>query len=366
MKGALKIVAWYSVLGLTALAMGAMFFLRPTWTMLLRHKAPPSPITAAWSNRKAAEWNDGTRAPETGCLLNSVSYGRIGDHAFTPKVTEAELAMLVQAGCTVIRIDLNYDPWLDNSAWEIAKYDNAAVMVRAQGLKLMIADAAGESYRNKRKTGWDDFKTAWVSRISAVAARYRPDYYVVVKEPGWYWMMPARALLSQPWARTQDWIDLTHWLVDAVKKASPKTKTAIAVPGDSLYGGRTSDMLLAWYRAALAMPNLDILGFDNYNARSFGDAQRFMREAGPAKKEFWLLEAWSHAKPNETAAESDADSAFVTAALRFGGKFHLGGVVFFFTRYLASYDRLPDTERGLLRFYAGRTLAFDALRRATP
>jgi hypothetical protein len=39
-----------------------------------------------------------------------------------------------------------------------------------------------------------------------------------------------------------------------------------------------------------------------------------------------------------------------------------GGVVFFFSKYLASYDPLPDTEPELLQLYGKRTSVFTRLR----
>jgi hypothetical protein len=342
---------------------GLLQFYGATLQMAVRRPGPWHPIDAAWVARKRAKWPlaGNGRPIEISGVVGSVSYANVYHSGHTRAVTHKEIEMLAQAGMSVIRIDLDYDPWLFNDTQEIGKYDAAVSEIRRLGKKLMIADAAGESYRHRRKVSWSQYKQEWVERVRQIAARYKPDYYVVVKEPGWYWLMPSDFLYSQPFAKPEEWIELTRQLVAAVKQVSPQILTAVAVPGDSIYHGKARETILAYYTAVTRLPGLDIVGFDNYNAQSFDDTERFIAENGLHGKQLWLLEAWSHTGRMTPPGREPIDRDFVEAASGFAEHVNAGGVVFFFSKYLASYDPLPTTEPELLEFYSKRTSVFHAI-----
>jgi hypothetical protein len=348
---------------LFAAVLGLLGFYGHTIQMALRRPGPQFPIDASWVARKRAEWplTAGERPLEVGGVVGSVSYASVYHRGRTRAVIRKEIEMLAQAGMSVMRIDLDYDPWIFNDTEEIGKYDDAVAEIRRAGRRLMIADAAGESYRHRRKVSWSQYRREWVDRVRTIAARYKPDYYVVVKEPGWYWLMPSDFLISQPWAKPDEWVELTRQLTAAVKSVSPRTRTAVAVPGNSIYHGKARDTILAYYTAATGLPDLDIIGFDTYTPTSFTDTERFIREVGLHGKQPWLLEAWSHGGQRQFPDQEAIDSGYVEAAAGFAQRINAGGVVYFFTKYLASYDPPPSTEQELLEFYSKRTPAFSAV-----
>ncbi|HZW58485.1 MAG TPA: hypothetical protein VFF30_19510 [Nitrososphaerales archaeon] len=57
---------------------------------------------------------------------------------------------------------------------------------------MIIADASSETYRNN-PLPWAQFKEAWAERVQAIESLYHPDYYLIIKEPGWYIAMVSDA-----------------------------------------------------------------------------------------------------------------------------------------------------------------------------
>ena len=55
------------------------------------------------------------------------------------------------------------------------------------------------------------------------------------------------------------------------------------------------------------------------------------------------------------------DAGYVDAVIGFAEHVNAGGVVLFFSKYLASYDPLPTTEPELVEFYGKRTSVFQAI-----
>ncbi|TAL48149.1 hypothetical protein EPN87_01205 [archaeon] len=325
------------------------------------------PITDQWVDQKLVEWKpNGTTHAVIGGVLDSVSYGHVGQSYVINGVIAENVRMLAESNMSVIRIDMNYGPWLENNTAAIKKYDFAVDEIRRNGKELMIADAAAESYRTTRKVTWGQFKKEWIERVSVLAARYKPDYYVVVKEPGWYWLMPSDAIVSQPWTKLNDWVNLTEDLIKTVKEASPSTKVAIATPGNTLYHDKAGDIILNYYKAATKMEGLDIIGTDNYGVRDFEDTERFLNETSLNGKQFWLLETWSGTAINSTylqdPSRENLDAKFARAATYFTEKFGGKGVVFFYTRYLASYGDQPENA-SLVDFYKNRTEIFYEVQR---
>ena len=75
------------------------------------------------------------------------------------------------------------------------------------------------------------------------------------------------------------------------------------------------------------------------------------------------LEAWSHVGRQPAPPEHEPlDRDYVDAAIGFAQHMNAGGVVFFFSKYLASYEPLPDTGPELLQLYGKRTSVFTRLR----
>lgn len=344
------------------IVLSAIFYLTlPIFQYLTREKMPATPITEQWLDQKLFEWKPNeTKHLELGASLLSLAALNIHRDYVTEKVISENLKLLVDSGVSIVRIELNYDPWLENNQEEIKKYDFAVNEIRKNGKKLLIADAAAERYRNKEKLTWEQFKSVWVERVKIVAERYKPDYYIVVKEPGWYWLMPWDVLISRPWTKLNDWITLTEKLIKVVKEVSPETKIAIATPGNSLYHDQAGDIILNYYKAAVKMEGLDIIGVDIYTIRSFEDTERFVKEVGLNGKELWILETWgqTHALNPPVPARESLDTKFVRVATYFAQKINGNGVVFFFTQLFAAYEEIPQTEAGQIEFYKKRTAPF--------
>jgi hypothetical protein len=117
-----------------------------------------------------------------------------------------------------------------------------------------------------------------------VAARYSPEYYIIVKEPLWYlggiWT-GAGGMLNEG-VTVDQWVELTEELADAVREASLGTSIGIAI---ALPFQESIDYLIK----ADALEEIDFVGVDIYNLRSLDAIEEHTEELSKPR---WILETW--------------------------------------------------------------------------
>ncbi len=279
----------------------------------------------------------------------------------TEAVLQKELDMLESSGAQGITIDLGYDPWLSHNQTIINMDTHFIREIRASGKILFLKDASAERYR-RFKLPWKQFEAAWVQRVKTIASLYHPEYYTVVKEPGWYAPMIAGLTrnVNSPADRqvlsVNTWVSLLKKLASAVKQVSPSTKVGISIPGDSLYHGKVP-LYVPLMKAASQLSDINYLGFDIYDANSFNDTLRFLDTVGSHGKAVWINEAWSTTSRNVASnpQRSQLDVQWMKALYQFALYIHAQGVSPFYTDIFASYGPRPASSSSLLSYYSKRT-----------
>lgn len=228
-------------------------------------------------------------------MLTGQCYACSYDNSKSYSVTQQEqdINMLKGLGFTSIRVDLGYDAWLQsNQAW-IQKETQVINYLKSQGLTLIIADASAEYYRS-HPLAWTQFKESWVQRVSTFASLFHPDYYLVIKEPGWYVPMVSDARTSSTFQSYQDWENLSSWLANTVLSISPLTQIGVSVSASGFSNEPT------FYNAFfMHLPSqVAIMGFDTYSPSDNANMQAFLQKFGNQGKTVWDGEAWSQASAN--------------------------------------------------------------------
>jgi hypothetical protein len=305
-----------------------------------------SPSTATYSVTNAGPISFAVFDP-------SVSYG-ISSYD-TQAVQQADLSMLISTGAQCIRVDLGYAPWLSNDQATTGLIDSVMSSIRTTGRCLIIADAASESYRNGGAIPWTQFEQAWVSRVSTLAARYRPDYYIVIKEPGWYVPLVSDSRTNPAFQNVSDWVALTQSLASAVLTASPSTRIGVSIAGDSLKNNN------AYYTAFLnqlqSLSGLSFIGFDLYTSSGQTATQTYLSQ-NAMSKDIWIAEAWSSDGPQiYNPANAESDARWMASIYRFGQSIGAKMLIPFYTDLFSGYS-IPRESSSLVTFYQGRTPVF--------
>jgi hypothetical protein len=324
--------------------------------------APAGPaITEDWVDAQLQDW---AQTPSSrilfGTRLGSISYSNVMQTNTTMDVVDAEVNGSLDLNADVVRIDLDYDAFLQNNTAAIAKYDSAIQQIRASGKLVMIADSAAESYRTSRPS-WANFVADWETRVAFLSARYKPDYYVVIKEPGWYYPMISYTdwVLAQVVTSATPWIQLADILAQIVKTNSPQTKVGVSVPADSLYHQKGSQTTMKdFFIGCAQLTDIDFLGFDIYDSNAFQDTQTFLQQYPKTGKESWILETWSDTTPDYNASRSPLDVSFLQLMYELAVRFNMTGMIPFYTNFFFSYEAVPTDTVGLITFYNGRTATF--------
>jgi hypothetical protein len=316
------------------------------------------PITIAWLNRSMIEW-----APQQNASLSFAamylrpSYGGIGAPYNTLQVQEADLNMLASSNASCLRIDLGYAPWLSKNSTQIAE-DTALIRdVRNDGMCLIIADAASESYRGPgNELTWQEFKTAWVQRVRTIAALYRPNYYIIIKEPGWYVPMVSDAYTNPQFSNASDWLQLAANLSETVKSVSPNTSVGVSISSDGL--NSQSEFYIPFLQGLKRIGTVDFLGFDIYTTNAFNQTQDYLSEYGRGNKSVWIAEAWSGTgRVAYNSSRAQLDKEWMLALYYFAQKINASFVIPFFTNIFSSYT-WNDTTSAILQNYQMRTPVF--------
>jgi len=287
-------------------------------------------------------------------LDQSVSYG-VTSYA-TPAEQQADLSMLYSTGAQCIRVDISFGPWLNNQTNVQSIINSTVGGIKAAGKCLIIADAASESYRNGEALPWSQFKVAWVQRVSTLAALYHPDYYIVIKEPGWYLPFVSDAGSNPLYQSVSDWVGLTQNLTSAVLAASPSTKVGVSVASGSI-----NKASLTFYTQYLnqvqSISGLSFIGLDVYGPSGQTAALNYLSKNLP-EKPVWIAETWSSPFPT-TQAQALSDALWIKSSYKFGHS--IGATMFmpFFTNLFSGYT-VPTDTNSLIAFYHGRTQAYTA------
>lgn len=286
-------------------------------------------------------------------VLSTASYDNLEHNSFA--VIEANLVMLKDSGVESIRIDLGFDPWLLNNQTAISEVGSIMNMIRADRLQLIIADGAAEFYR-QHKLDWSQFQSAWIQRAKTVASLYKPDYYIVVKEPGWYVPMVSDARTNPTFQSVSSWTNLTAYLTAAVHSVSPATQIGIAVAADSL--SKQPTFYAPYLNNVDEMNGIAFLGFDIYDPLGFNATSNYVHANMPVKP-LWIAEAWSQASPPTNPAMENSDAVWIQALYYYAqSQIHASMIIPFYDLAFAQYTQLSGSVVPSVSFFDQRTPVF--------
>lgn len=339
-KRALTIVV--VVVLIVALVISAVFV---TGALGGSHRASAAQITQSWLNQELVQLK-----PEQNSTLGfsafwpTASYGNI--NSVSPSNQQADLAMLVSSDASCIRIDPNYPPAspLTSDVQAVRKADRC----------LIFADAGEQAYYSS-PIPWVQFQQAWIQRVTYFAATYKPDYYIVVKEPGWYVPMVSDATTNPDFQNASQWVVLTQELVSAVQQASPQTKIGVSIAADV---GSEAPFYNAYLQGVERIPGISFIGFDIYNIPGFAFMSTFLSSYGTAGKSVWIAEAWSGtASVAVNSSRATLDKTWMLVLYYYAVRVHAANVIPFFTDLFSGYSKSPNYGQRTPVFYEFQTLA---------
>ena len=323
-----------------------------------------SSITESWVDQQLAAWAPASVNPMNfGVPALRISYGNNYEPYNTEPVINSSLGVIEQTGVNLVRIDMGFDAFLANDTSTIKAFDTYTKWINDSGKQLVLADASAERYRSYPLT-WTNFKEQWYIRDYILAQRYHPAYFIVVKEPGWYYPMISDASYNAQVYNATDWQVLVENLVKAVHLASPQTKVGVAVAAidlydDPAYQGRTS-FNVQFLQDCEKIQNLSFIGFDIYDIPGFDGTQQFLSQVGTGGKAVWIAEAWSADGTVVTdPSRSALDANWIRALYYFGLKVHAQTIEPFYSDLFASYGTPPQDTTSLLQFFQNRTPVFN-------
>ncbi|HZW55674.1 MAG TPA: hypothetical protein VFF30_05235 [Nitrososphaerales archaeon] len=322
------------------------------------------PITQQWVNQQMAQWKTSSNSSVNfGVLFPRASYDNILFSYNTPQVENTSLNMLLSTGASCVRIDLGYDAWLKNDTSTQSTISSLVGQIRSAGRCFIIADASAESYR-KQPLPWADFKTAWVQRVRTLAALFHPDYYIVIKEPGWYAPMVSDALTNPSFQDPNDWINLTQTLVSTVQSVSPNTKIGVSIAADSL--STNAALYTSFLTGVSKISGLSFIGFDIYTESGFQNTQNFLTQNGNGGKDVWIAECWSgDGSGIFSSTRATLDASWILLIYYFAQQIHALMLIPFYTDLFASYSLTsssPTSASQILSLYQQRTDVYQEYR----
>ena len=271
------------------------------------------------------------------------SYGNLWQPFNTADVQSADLQMLLSLGVQQIRIDASFDPWLQNNSQYIAQQTTNVNAIRTAGKKLVIADAGAQSYFNQPLT-WAQFKAAWTTRVQTLAQLYQPDYYIVIKEPGWYVPMISDAKTNPLVQSISEWTTLLDTLDNAVKAISPSTQTGIS--------GSWGDQDKTILAAVPPVASCDFIGIDTYNPANNSSISSWITKLGTIPQKIWIAECWSSTDPLH-ASKAQSDATWMLSEGAFATSINASAMNPFYSEPFAMYSEPTDTAT-ILRNYQNR------------
>jgi len=245
--------------------------------------------------------------------------------------------MLVSTGANCIRIDIGYAPWLQNNQTAINEMSSLVQTIRSDGECLVIADAGSESYRNGGQIPWAQFQIAWVQRVKTLAALYHPDYYIVIKEPGWYVPMVSDARTNPSFQNASDWLNLTETLAETVLSVSPDTAVGVSIASASL--GSNPSLYIPYMMGISKLSGISFVGFDIYSVAGFSETRTYLNQYGNGGKSIWIAEAWSTTNsPPNTTVQKQLDASWIKVLYYFGeSQINASMIIPFYTNAFSQY-----------------------------
>ncbi len=256
----------------------------------------------------------------------------------TLAVQDADLGMLLSTGASCVRTDIGYAPWLaPTNPATISLVTSVVGQIRSADKCLIVADAGSESYRTT-PIPWAAFQTAWIQRVSTLAALYKPDYYIVIKEPRWYGPMISDASTNPLVAEPSQWITLTQELIASVQAVSPGTKIGVSADAGSLDDPKYSALYDGFLQGVSALPGLSFMGFDVYGPSDETATLTYLSDYGSGGKDVWVSETWSTANGSALNGNPADDGTWMSGDIYpFAASIHAAFLIPFYTDDFSSY-----------------------------
>lgn len=286
--------------------------------------------------------NLGYTATSSGPMLfagndQSISYGTPSSTNFATQ--QSDLTMLYSLGVTCIRTDIGFGPWLTNDINTQQLVIQTMQAIKSNGHCLILADASSETYRHGGQLAWSQFKTAWYQRASTLAGLFHPDYYIVVKEPGWYAAMVSDASTNPQFQSVSDWLNLTQGLTNLVHTVSPTTIVGVSIAADSLNGA--NGPFYAQYLNQV-QGSVAFIGFDIYTGTGQTSTQNYLAQNHPSKP-VWVAEDWPTPTPSGIASN---DALGLKGQFLFAQQIGAAAFIPFYTDQFEPGYQPPLTQSG--------------------
>ena len=304
----------------------------------------PGQINLTWVDQQLTSWNPAFNSSmQYGVLFQPASYDNIIKSYNTPQVENATLSMLLGTGASCIRIDIGHDVWLKNDQAAQSELMSLVSQIKGAGRCLIIADAGAESYRTSPLT-WQQFKEAWVQRVQTLASLFKPNYYIVIKEPGFYVGMVSDATTNPLFSSASDWLNLTQTLVSTVHSVSPNTSVGISISSDSI--SKTPLFYNPYLIGVGNMQGISFVGYDIYTITGFNNTLSFVDSNGSGHAKVWIAECWSGTAASGifNSSRSTLDVSWMKLVYYFGLLIHASMIIPFFTPIFASYSLASVTS----------------------
>ncbi len=349
------LVVMFSVL---LLASGAIQLGRSVDAATPTSQTDHSGITTQWLSQQTQIWKPTTNSSiNFQVLFSRASYGDLEYSYNNMSVQLADLSMIVSTGAGCVRVDINYAPWLQNNQTEINELTTLISQIRADGKCLVIADSASESYRNGGQISWTQFQAAWIQRDRTLAQLYHPDYFIVVKEPGWYVSLVSDSRTNPSFQSASSWLNLTQTLASTVLSVSPNTKVGVSVAADSL--SAQPSFYTPFITGLYGQSNISFVGYDVYDVTGFTNTQNFLDQNGNGGKNVWIAEAWDGGGNFiYDSSQAQLDQQWMLVLYYFAEHIHASAVMPFYTDLFSSYNltnTYPTDPAQIISLYGQQT-----------
>jgi Tol biopolymer transport system component len=276
-----------------------------------------------------------------------------------------------EAGLDRVDIQMSLFPFLNNNAAVIAKYDAVVTRIRAHGMKLHVNPAVSLVYHPM--TDLAQYKTAALQVFPQIAARYKPDTFIILHEP----TTQAGRMTGGATYTPDEYKDFVKTVGEAVKAASPKTRCGA--------GG-------LWFEAAhidafISLAVIEVITVDIYDLNHFPQIDAIISKSRQAGKATYIEETWRPPFADASSTSLDdymsmsighdvfqpLDAKWMEALSAYAASREIEAITFFWSQTFFKY--VPVTEEGnalkpaynlkvMAAIEAGeRTPTFDALKK---
>ena len=257
-----------------------------------------------------------------------------------------QLKVIEETGMDIIRIDIDYEAWMTNDQDNIKRHDAIIKQIRNDGKKLMLADRGATSF-TKNKVTWEYFKQQHLKHTRIFMERYKPDYYVVVKEPIWY--TDFDSMISTDTTPAM-WYELALEACNIVKEVNSETKCAVGI-----YPSGQQEK--EFFELTANISNLDIMGVDCYDDKDLQITTDDLIPLMPPDKEIWMLESWNGGGSSYLQPwQKEEDAEWIKKSVYYSQNNNFKGYIVFYPLHFSSYMKYKDVD------WTQRTPAFYAFK----